>query len=91
MPISLSILPTKLSMTMGTLYFEGGYFPAIMHQYTQCILCNSTKNLRNLIEVGKSLIYEVKSNFMKLVRILTEQRKSSMLKTQRNIEKIVTE
>ena len=62
-----------------------------MHQYTQCILCNSTKILRNLIEVGKSLIYEVKSDFMKLVRILTEQRKSSMLKTQGNIEKIVTE
>ena len=49
------------------------------------------KNLRNLIKVGKSLIYEVKSDFMKSVGILTEQRKSSMLKTQGNIEKIATE
>ena len=50
-----------------------------MHQYTQCILCNSTKILRNLIEGGKSLIYEVKSDFMKLVKILTEQRESGIL------------
>ena len=49
------------------------------------------KILRNLIKVGKSLIYEVKSDFMKSFGILTKQRKSSMLKTQGNIEKIATE